>query len=492
MIWTSSGCRRLARVRWQRLILSLIIAWLFTGAIPAQAAAPQAPKAPHRSLLPQIASNHCNAIKSPTIFGVQTYGHSSRSSPYFSLLQRSGATWVREPIEWSAVEPNNVPASQYAWGAVDHALSGAKDGCFNLIATVGGAPSWAASGPRSPIYPEKLGEFRQFVGALVERYDGDGIADGPDGIVVNYWEFYNEPDYSQQPDGPGWGNYGAEYAVMLATVYDTVKNANPKAQVVFGGIAYDLFLGEDPGGSFIRTFLRDVLATEINGQPAGDFFDIMNFHYYPAFRAKWTDDNSTGLVGKTNAIREELAAFGLTKPIIITEGGWHSSPNDILYGSDELQSRYVVQLYAQSLALDLDFMIWWTFYDLPSDEYPYAYGLVTDASPPATKPSYSVYQTVVQRLHRATYAGQLGVAQTNDVNLEVYHFTAKDGKTFYVAWLNPTHTNESKELSLAAETATVYAKDNSLVGVVQDNGDGANDGKVKVQVGGSPIYIVVN
>jgi hypothetical protein len=95
----------------------------------------------------------------------------------------------------------------------------------------------------------------------------------------------------------------------------------------------------------------------------------------------------------------------------------------------------------------------------------------------------------VQRLSQATYAGQLTVAQTNDVNLEVHHFTAKNGKPFYVAWLNPTDTDATRELSVAAETVTVRAKDNGLVGVLQDNGDGANDGKVKVQISGSPVYI---
>ena len=67
------------------------------------------------------------------------------------------------------------------------------------------------------------------------------------------------------------GKSGAKYAEMLQAIYPAVKAANPNAQVLMGGIAFDYF--EDQGGTFVRSFINEVLQAG-----GGDYFDIMNFH----------------------------------------------------------------------------------------------------------------------------------------------------------------------------------------------------------------------
>src|SRR5690606_37357086 len=123
------------------------------------------------------------------------------------------------------------------------------------------------------------------------------------------------------------------------------------------------------------------------------------------------------------------------KPIMITEAGWHNnSPPDRFPSSDEEQSRYVIQLFAQSIAADVQVMIWWTLFDLV--DYPYANGLVTngESQPPQQKPADRVFQTAARRLARAEYQGMLSAAETQDPDLEVYQFTdAQSGKRMYVA-----------------------------------------------------------
>jgi hypothetical protein len=435
--------------------------------------------------VPLLNNGACFGLKSPTIFGVQTYTASGNTSRFFPLLKDSGTTWVREAVDWYLIEPDNVAPSQYNWTQSDMALRGARDACFNLIATIDSAPAWAAPRPRSPIYESQMEEFRQFVGALVERYDGDGIADGPDSIVVNYWQFYNEPDHAAQPGG-GWGRHGGEYAAMLSEVYPVVKAANPRAQVVFGGIAHDAFV--EHGGPYVRSFLEDVLATEIDDRPAGDFFDIMSFHYYPAFRGSWTPGNDTGLAGKVNAIRDILGKYDLDKPLMITESGWHSGGNDQYPSTDEIQSQYVLQLFTQAKALGLDVFIWWLFYDL-SNNYFARYGLVTDSVTPEPKPSYTVFRSAATRLGVAIYDGEV---ETEYADLEAYRFVDPNGQTFLVAWLNPINAAQTAPLQLEGKTATLFRMDNSLAGFIQDQDDGAIDNEFTVDVGGSPIYIVIN
>lgn len=207
------------------------------------------------------------------------------------------------------------------------------------------------------------------------------------------------------------------------------------------------------------------------------------------------DGNQRGLPVKIAHIRQKLADRNLNKPLVITEAGWHNNDTvDQFPSSDEEQSRYVVQLFAQSIAADVEFMIWWSFRDDP--EYQYQNGLVTEAQggkPPQEKPAYRVFQTAAQRMGRAQYEGMLSAAETQDPALEAYQFVdAFSGKRMYVAWLNPEGTDQPRPLNTPGSMATVYSKENVNLGVVHDGDDGAQDGRVTVNVGSSPVYIVMD
>ncbi|HXF61076.1 MAG TPA: hypothetical protein VNK95_05635 [Caldilineaceae bacterium] len=437
-----------------------------------------------QTYVPMLGSALCNGPKTSSVFGVQMYTDTGRSSPYFAALQASGASWVRVNLAWSQVEPFNVSSALFDWTTTDRALRGAAQACVNIVAVIDSSPWWAAPTAHAPLFPEAYDDFAAFVVALVERYDGDGWLDAPGAIVIRHWEFYNEPDIGPQPGGSGWGEHGAQYAEMLKWVYPAVKNADAGAQVLFGGISYDWFT--EDGGVFIRTFLDDVLKAG-----GGDYFDIMNFHYYPSNRRAWTQSNSNGLVEKTAAVRAKLAEYGLDKPIAITEAGWHNNTGTVFDTSDEIQSRYVVQLFTQAMALDVEVMIWWMLYDPTS--YPFATGLVTASDPPSVKPAYGVFQGAASRLQDAEFKATLTITETKHPDVEAYRFYDPSlDHTFYVAWLNPVNTVQARPLQVAGETAHLYGLDNVLSAFVRDADDGSTDGQVTVQVGGSPIYIVIN
>jgi hypothetical protein len=479
---------------WPWLVRGLIVAIVASLVLPQ----PVSAQAGGNLFLPFANNRSCSGLVPESLpFGVQMYGDTGASSPYAVPLAQTNSAWVRVSVSWSAVQPDDpdeAPVAQYRWSSIDTAFRAYTDLCMNVIATIGSAPDWAASGPSAPINPSELDDFTKFVTALVERYDGDGIADAPSGVVVWYWELYNEPDYGDAPDGGGWGNDGAAYAAMLKQVYPAIKNATKDptnaarkdgAVVLFGGLAYDLFTID--GGAFVKKFLPDVLA--VNG--ACESFDYMNFHFYPNNRSAWTTSKSTGLPEKTQAIR---AAMGdCHKPLALTEVGWHSNSvdNQNLSSTPEVQSRHVVQLLAQAMANDdMKIIIWWMLYT--PTEYPYDTGLITVANPPIYKPAFSVFQSTVQRLAAVQYEASLSSEESGNADLEVYRFRDASNRTFHVAWLNPSTTDETRALQLVGAKATVRDKFGNIAANITDAADGATDGKVTIQISGSPIFIYVD
>jgi hypothetical protein len=124
------------------------------------------------SYLPSLFNNACRGKRSESNpFGVQMYGVISTLKQH-NALQDS---------------PNVRMGLQ---------------NCVHLIATIDTTPNWATIGDaRSPFQTDLLPEFVQFMQAVVERYDGDGVDDAPDGLVVKYFEFWNEPDAGGSPSG---------------------------------------------------------------------------------------------------------------------------------------------------------------------------------------------------------------------------------------------------------------------------------------------------
>ena len=434
-----------------------------------------------QTFLPIVMNNHDATLSDP-LFGVQMYGTTGEASRYAEPLVGSGATWLRVPVCWECTEPTNRTPDAYDWQSVDDSLAAASYSGVKIIATISMSPDWAAPYPLGPLYPEHLDEFAEFNRALVERYDGDGVADAPGSPVVRYWEYFNEPDAKLDNWVPGWGDSGTEYANMLKAVYPAVKSADPRAQVLFGGIAHDYFL--EHGGPFVYEFLDDVLAAG-----AGAYFDIMNFHYYPIFSHTWAPPPAIGLIEKTEFIRDRLRSHGLEKPFMITEAGWHSDGTGTAASTPEIQARYVAALFTQSLAADIDAMIWWMLYDPGGTGL--ANGLVTNA-PVQEKPAYDAFQTIVAQLGTAHHERALTDQETGSEDVEVHQF--RDNalrRTVYVAWLNPIETDTSKMLRLPVSQATVRDIYGGAYSV-RDGEDGRLDGHITLPVSGRPLYVEVD
>lgn len=468
------------------LILAILsVGWSARAIGPETAVLPNTD--PATVFLPLAVNRHDHTLGIP-MFGVQMYGNTSDTSSFHPYLLESGASWLRVETSWNSVEPVDVDPAAYNWAAIDNILAAAREdmGGLNLIVTIEDAPGWAATEPDKPIFPAQLPEFVEYVAALVERFDGDGIDDAPGAPIILHWEFYNEPDADYRWGGNIIGESDGDlYAQMLAAVYPAVKAANPSAQVVLGGLAYDWFR-DNSNGPFVREFLDDILLAG-----GGQYFDVMNFHYYPAFWPNWTTQGP-GLFEKAEFIRNKLASYGLEKPTILTESGWHNNADPGLPSDDETQIRYVVELFTQSMAADLDVMVWWMLYDA-GGVYPYDTGLVTNDVTPTEKLSFDVYKTMVTELSAAHFNRRLSNAETGNSDMEAYLFTDNvHQQEIYVAWLDPLDSTATASLKLAAPQVTVRSIVNGSTTVISDAADGKVDGKVTVTVSGRPVYIEIS
>ena len=147
--------------------------------------------------------------------------------------------------------------------------------------TINSNPDWAATYPQGPIDLVDLSEFEEFMGELVERYDGDNYRDAPGSPVVDYWELYNEPDgiIAGLPR-----RVTEDIGVCMVTNMQKCyvrcirwsKPLRPMLRCCLGALPMTCLLMRV--ARLYRQFIDDVLIH--NG---GACFDYMNFHYYPAF-----------------------------------------------------------------------------------------------------------------------------------------------------------------------------------------------------------------
>jgi hypothetical protein len=239
-----------------------------------------------------------------------------------------GAGWIRPhpgPFSWGWIEKTE---GQYDYSSTDEWVKAAQDKDIGILATLWPYADWdqrvcqkesckvaetdmfypRAKGaslegiPRSRCMPCNLEGYREFVGRLVERYDGDGVDDMP-GLTqpIRYWEVGNEPAL-RSDELTFFKGTPKEYTDILNVTYDSVKNACPDCQVVQGGME-----GIDP--KFTSYW------DQVYKAGGGEYFDVGNIHYI-----------NNGDLANLNVAkyRELLEKNSLKKTIWVTEAEYSS------------------------------------------------------------------------------------------------------------------------------------------------------------------------
>lgn len=428
--------------------------------VAAQTLTPSTELTYHLSL-PLVAQQHDGVILP---FGVQFYGALTPGNGFAHAVD-ADATWVRAQALWSVVEPVNTTPDNFNWTALDESLGAAQAAHVNVLVTIENNPAWASPWLSGPV--DNVEAQQEFVGALVARYP-----------QITYWEFYNEPDRVEER----FGFKAAQYAAMLSHLYPVVKAANPKAQVVMGGLALDWFTEEF--GPFDSQFLTNVLQSCV-----GTCFDVANFHYYPGFRARW-EPYGTDIVGKANFVRQILAQHNFVRPVINSEAGW---PSATVWGNQEIQARYVPKLFIRSMAAKLPVTIWYAMRDADTSEP----GLLGEELTPRL--AYTAFWAMTDILGHSRLVRRIPTLDIGTAYVEGYEFYEMNNGTRHrldVYWYDCPSLKNSPPVECDAVAplrlhASRVAKIDKLGNrqIVDDTDDGYRDGLVTLGVLASPIYI---
>ncbi|MBA3530701.1 MAG: hypothetical protein H0T73_02110 [Ardenticatenales bacterium] len=139
--------------------------------------------------------------------------------------------------------------------------------------------------------------WARFVEEAVNRYRPGGSA----GLNVRHWEIWNEPDLCHF-----WSSTPRQYARLLKVAYLVIKQADPQATVIWGGLAH--YGNRDFLEGLVQALREDPMAATYNG-----FFDAAASHQY--------SDVTQGQV-YTQRVRRALTGTGWeNKAVWITESG---------------------------------------------------------------------------------------------------------------------------------------------------------------------------
>lgn len=427
----------------------------------------------------------------PQPFGVEWVSRPSLTTTYTAHAQELGIRWVRlHRISWRAIQPTEGAA--YDWSVLSNFESeiiAAQQAGLTPMVIVHHSPEWATVNEPfvtdcGAIRADKFGAFADFMSALVSRYKQSPYN-------VHYWELGNEPDVDPRLVPANsvfgcWGDIGdpyyggRHYGEMLKVVTPAIKAADPQAKVIIGGLLLARPV-PNPGEGDGHRFFEGMLVAG-----AAPHMDIVAYHAYPSYGGINVDydlapvdwESRGGYTrGKARFLREVMAAYGVSKPVIANETALGCNP-DVLDCDPppvdflQAQADYLARTFTRARSEDISGLIWYTLSGPGWRDT----GLLDDSGLP--RPSYWSYQQFVKQLNRSIYQGV--VAYGGDV--EAYSFTrAKD--RLHVAWsvdASPNVINVPQANFLAA-----YDRDGTPLTPVAAGSD------YQLTVGFSPIYIVL-
>lgn len=251
------------------------------------------------------------------------------------FIGNAGAAWVRPhpgPFLWDSMQKDKNGSIDFS--STDEIVKNQQNQNYGTLATIWPFAEWdqknnagagnctvnnkdeflsmndkKGRGDYLPLHrcnPTSWEDYKKWVSAIVERYDGDGTSDMPGlKIPIKYWEVMNEPDLSygnNVPDADRLTFYKEgpkEYGELLVKTSEAVRLADKNAKILIAGAA--------GASERFLNFYRQVLP--ISG--VKEAFDIANVHCIS--NDEGTNDFNVG------AYKKMMAEFKIQKPIWVTE-----------------------------------------------------------------------------------------------------------------------------------------------------------------------------
>jgi Cellulase (glycosyl hydrolase family 5) len=409
----------------------------------------------------------------PNVLGIEVTG--AHGADEFDQVQRAGAGWTRiAAVWWPDVEPVQGNMNWDALKPIESQLLNADRNQLQVILVVRGTPAWAQQYPGiacGPIAKQYLASFADFVAALVARYRQAPYS-------VRYWELGNEPDIDRKLVKPDslWGCWGDDtdpyygggaYAQMLKVVYPRIKQADPSAQVLIGGLVLDC----DPrplGGCPTEARRRPARFFEgILRALGGRYFDGISFHsydYYDQVQGQYSNKNFNSTSGKNGPVSIAKAAYlrrlmrwyrVRNKYLISTESAVLCNQCKDDAGYEMTKAYYVAEVNAAALSAGLRANIWYRLTDDPGT------ALMTNKL--QAKPAYNAYGTVASVLNGAVYLHRLTANDTGNAAVQGYAFL-RAGRQVWVTWSADSQTQQMPMRLRPRRITNVYGQEISLPG----------------------------
>ncbi len=338
---------------------------------------------PFQSIRPAFGVNFINSVDHPATTQMLANGHAT------------GATWNRWPLYWHRIETS---PGHFDWSQHDSVVLTDWEAGFQTNAILLGTPGFYMTGTLADLFtaspsreaapgrialtavqsatPQGLylpvftdgtdipghgktinadNRWARFVFLIVDRYRPGGILTEtyglPPNVGITHWEMWNEPDFDAF-----WNGTEADYARLLKVGYLAAKQADPQAQILFGGLANNQRL------NFYRDILNIFQADPMAS--AYDYFhDVMVTHNYSNSWRSWYE---VWRVGRA------LGDYGLDKPIWLNESGvpaWNDYPGPVWdplsawRATESEQADFVIQSAFYALFAGADGIFHFQLYD---------------------------------------------------------------------------------------------------------------------------------
>ncbi|HEX5988598.1 MAG TPA: hypothetical protein VFY75_00100 [Solirubrobacterales bacterium] len=279
-------------------------------------------------------------------------------------MRSGGVETIRVMMPWSAIAP--TPRGGFQWGPTDEVVALAAEQRLEVLPFLISTPRWLSRDFR--VLPVDSGRQRrawaEFVGAAVARYGsrgefwaehGPGSARPLPKVPIRAWQIWNEENffYFAKPASP------TRYARLLKISHQAVRRADPRADVVIGGLFGDP--KQRPPRAMDAVDFLDRLY-QVPGAKAT--FDGVALHPYAA---------DTGVLrGLVEGVRRTAVRHGDRRAgLYLTEVGWGSQNNPRVVAFEvglqgqarELRSAYRY-LIGNRHRLNLRQVDWFTWKDL--------------------------------------------------------------------------------------------------------------------------------
>jgi hypothetical protein len=332
-------------------------------------------------------------------------------------------------LNWGWIQPVK---SSYKWGPPDRFIGDLAAHGIRPVPSVWGNPAWIAGSSSTPPIGGTISQqaWRTFLKALVQRYGPGGeywgaryhqqFGANATPLPITSWQIWNEPNlkkYFAPAPSPG------QYARLLQISYPSIKQLDPKAQVVLGGMT-------GRGDISAVDFLKKLYA--VSGIKA--YFDATALHpYMPT-----VDKVKTTI----QAFRNAMVSHGdAATPMWLSELAWGSDPPDSQginkgpAGQAQLLTKAYKLVLANRRAWNVQHLFWYLLRDpvnpVASCSFCASAGILYPNR--TRKPSYNAFKAIVGEKVAPQPAITVGPAQGSTISdaTPTFQFTSNEpGSTF--------------------------------------------------------------